>query len=210
MVGASSQDPPPPPAPPLSADAPRAPQVASAAGQAALGVDLAQGFVLGGTSAGANLAAGIAHLAARERLTPPLTGLFLLAGSFCHPDARPQRYRHRLLSVDEIVDAPGLTRQAVDRLAAEYGAPPDDERGSPLLFGSHAGIATRAYFAVCGLDPRRDEAILFRELLEQAGVETRADVYAGLPHAFWALCPGLDESREWLDKLVDGVRWVIA
>ncbi|KAJ6438850.1 potassium transporter protein [Purpureocillium lavendulum] len=179
-------------------------------GQEELGADLTHGFILGGTSAGANFAAGIAHLALQESLAPRITGLVFLAGSFCHPDARPQEYLDRILSVDEIVVAPGLTRKSIDYYAGKYGAPPEDRRLSPLLFGSHAGIADRAYFAVCGLDPRRDEALLFGQLLEKAGLQTKVDVYPGLPHGFWSSCPGLDVSKEWLASLIAGMQWMIA
>ncbi|GJN73750.1 hypothetical protein PCL_02698 [Purpureocillium lilacinum] len=184
--------------------------VASPEGQERLRADLAKGFILGGTSAGANFAAGIAHLALQEALTPRITGLVFLAGSFCHPDARPEKYLDRILSVDEITVAPGLTRKSIDYYAAKYGAPPEDKRLSPLLFDSHANIADKAYFAVCGLDPRRDEALLFGQLLEEAGLGTKVDVYPGLPHGFWASCPDLDVSQEWLRKLIDGLRWMIA
>lgn len=60
---------------------------------------------------------GIAHLAVQEKLSPSLTGLLFLAGSFCHPDARPAQYKDRILSVDEINDAPGLTRKSIDYFA---------------------------------------------------------------------------------------------
>jgi hypothetical protein len=40
-----------------------------------------------------------------------------LAGSFCHPDVRPAKYLDRILSVDEINDAPGLTRKSIDYFA---------------------------------------------------------------------------------------------
>jgi hypothetical protein len=79
-----------------------------------LKIDLAKGFILGGTSAGANFTAGISHLAVGEKLSPPITGVVFLAGSFCHPDVRPKKYLDRILSVDEINDAPGLTRKSID------------------------------------------------------------------------------------------------
>ena len=85
--------------------------------QAQLQVNLSKGFVFGGTSAGANFTAGIAHIVRDEHLTPPLTALVFLAGSFCHPDVRPKKYRDRILSVDEIDDAPGLTRKSIDYFA---------------------------------------------------------------------------------------------
>lgn len=84
-----------------------------------LKTDLSKGFILGGTSAGANFTAGIAHKARLEGLAPRLTGLVFLAGSFCHPDARPAKYLDRILSVDEINDAPGLTRKSIDYFAGK-------------------------------------------------------------------------------------------
>lgn len=40
-----------------------------------------------------------------------------MAGSFCHPDARPEKYKDRILSIDEITGAPGLTRKSIDYFA---------------------------------------------------------------------------------------------
>ncbi|CAG8010908.1 unnamed protein product [Penicillium olsonii] len=178
-------------------------------GSKQLPVDLQRGFLLGGTSAGANFTAGIAHLAVREGLSPPLTGLLFLAGSFCHPDARPAKYRDRILSVDEINDAPGLTRKSIDYFAAKYGAPPTDKRLSPLLFESHSDLAKKAVFYVCGWDPRRDEALLFEQLLKEESTRTKLYVYPGLPHGFWTTCPDLDVSKSWQEDLVQGVQFLL-
>ncbi|KAK0384415.1 hypothetical protein NLU13_8502 [Sarocladium strictum] len=183
--------------------------VASSDGQEQLRTNLAKGFILGGTSAGANFTCGISHLAVQQNLSPPITGVVFLAGSFCHPDARPKKYLDRILSVDEINDAPGLTRKSIDYFSEKYGAPPEDKRLSPLLFESHAGIAKKAYFAVCGWDPRRDEALLLEQLLGEAGLQTKLDVYKGLPHGFWTTCPDLPVSKDWLARLMDGLRWML-
>lgn len=155
-----------------------------------------------------------------------------LAGSYCHPDARPTKYLDRILSVDEINDAPGLTRKSIDYVAGEsfrctfgrchvmyvctkckcqtakYGAPPFDKRLSSLLFDSHADIARKAYFSVCGWDPRRDESLLLEQILKGEGLETKLDVYPGLPHGFWTTCPDLPESKRWLEKLLQGLAWI--
>ncbi|KAJ5107078.1 alpha/beta-hydrolase [Penicillium angulare] len=178
---------------------------AASHGTEKLPINLQRGFLLGGTSAGANFTMGIAHLAVQEKLSPSLTGLLFLAGSFCHPDARPAQYKDRILSVDEINDAPGLTRKSIDYFAAKYGAPPEDKRLSSLLFESHANLAPKAVFYVCGWDPRRDEALLFGELLEKEGVAVKSYVYPGLPHGFWTTCPDLEVSRAWERDLIEGV-----
>lgn len=91
--------------------------IASEQGQKKLNVDLARGFILGGTSAGGNFTSGISHLAAQDGLSPNITGVVFLASNFCHPDARPAKYLDRILSIDEIDDAPGLTRKSIDYFA---------------------------------------------------------------------------------------------
>lgn len=96
-----------------------------------------------------------------------------------------------------------------DHIAGLYGAPPEDKRLSPLLFDSHADIAKKAYFAICGWDPRRDEAILLEQLLQEADLSTKSHVYSGLPHGFWTTCPDLPVSKKWLEDLLQGMRWLL-
>ncbi|KAH6680592.1 Alpha/Beta hydrolase protein [Halenospora varia] len=179
-------------------------------GTSRLKADLSKGFILGGTSAGANFTAVLSHEAVLENMQPPLTGLLFMAGSFCHPDVRPEKYRDRILSVDEINDAPGLTRKSIDYFAGKYGAPPGDVRLSPLLYGFHDRLAQKAYFQICGWDPRRDEAILYEQILAENKILTRKDVYPGKPHGWWTTCPTLESSKNWLEDLLVGVKWLLS
>jgi len=57
-----------------------------------LGADPSKGFLVGGTSAGGNIAATIAHLARDEKLSPPLTGCHLMIPAICNIDALPEKY----------------------------------------------------------------------------------------------------------------------
>lgn len=171
--------------------------------------DLTKGFLVGGTSAGGNFTAALAHATLEENITPQPTGLLFMASSFCHPDVRPAKYRDCILSVEEINDAPGLTAKSIRYFADKYGAPPDDFRYSPLLHTSRRGLAKKAFFQICGWDPRRDEAILYSELLQKDHVESRVEVYSGLPHGFWTTCPDLEESVAAQTDTVDGVRWLL-
>lgn len=90
---------------------------AASRGTEKLAINLQRGFLLGSTSAGTNFTMGLAHLAVHEGLSSPLTGLLFLAGSFCHADVRPAQYKDRILSVDEITEAPGLTGKSIDYFA---------------------------------------------------------------------------------------------
>ncbi|KAF4446134.1 potassium transporter protein [Fusarium austroafricanum] len=176
--------------------------VASPEGQSKLNTDLSRGFILGGTSAGANFTAGISHLTRDEGLTAKITGVVFLAGSFCHPDVRPKKYLDRILSVDEINDAPGLTRKSIDYFAGTCFS-----HTAVKLTTDH--VNRIAYFAICGWDPRRDEAILLDQLLQEAGLSTKSHIYSGLPHGFWTTCPDLPMSQKWLQDLLQGVRWLL-
>ncbi|USW50096.1 Putative alpha/beta hydrolase-3 [Septoria linicola] len=184
--------------------------VTSKAGQEALQVDLSRGLILGGTSAGGNFTASLAHAMLERDVKPQPTGLLFMASSFCHPDVRPEQFRNRVFSVDEVDDAPGLTVKSIHYFADKYGAPKDDKRYSPLLYESRAGLAKKAFFQICGWDPRRDEAILFSDLLQQEGIQVDSRIYQGLPHGFWTTCPERPESKNAIQDTVDGVRWLLA
>lgn len=53
--------------------------------------------------------------------------------------------------------------------------PPEDPRRSVLLAESHANLPP-AYVQVSGLDPLRDEGILYEKILRNAGVRTQVHV----------------------------------
>jgi len=57
-----------------------------------------------------------------------------------------------------------------------YNPPdPTDPDVSPLLFPDLEGLPA-TYIQVCGMDPLRDEAILYERLLKEAGVRTKIDM----------------------------------
>ncbi|PVH80516.1 alpha/beta-hydrolase [Cadophora sp. DSE1049] len=168
-------------------------------GKEKLKTSLGKGFILGGTSAGGNFTAVLAHEAVLEGMSPPLTGLLFMASSFCHQDVRPEKYKDRILSVDEVNDAPGLARKSIDYFAGKYGAPPADVRLSPLLYPFHDRLARKA----------RDEALLYDEILKENGIDTKKDVYPGLPHGWWTTAPELESSNQWLRDLIEGTRWLL-
>ncbi|KAF2622401.1 alpha/beta-hydrolase [Macroventuria anomochaeta] len=182
---------------------------ASTAAKEKMSIDLSRGFIVGGTSAGANFTAGLAHRYRDEGLAPRITGLIFWAGSWCHPDVRPAHLKPRILSVDEIDDAPGLTKTSIEYFWKKYGAPKDDLRYSPLLHEEWKGVAKKAYFAICGWDPRRDEAIVFADILRDNGLEVEDRIYAGLPHGFWTTCPELPVSKAWEDDAVEKIKWAL-
>ncbi|KAL4873212.1 hypothetical protein BDV12DRAFT_182449 [Aspergillus spectabilis] len=176
-------------------------------------LNLAPGFIIGGTSAGANFTAGILRLVAQEqdpnlKLSHRVTGILFLAGTTCHEDARPEKYRDRILNIDELTNAPGLTKKVIQYFHG-IRCTSHRSRRSPIRFDSHADLALRAAFYVCGWDPRRDETLLFEEILSREGIKTKGYIYPGLPHGFWTKCPDLDVSKRWEEDLLAGVRFLL-
>ncbi|KAM0244498.1 hypothetical protein ACHAP5_006179 [Fusarium lateritium] len=154
-------------------------------------VSLCKGFVIGDSSAGVTMAAIASHLAGDENLNPPITGVFLLAPKILPPEseeALPEKYKEMYLSRTqaECKNDPILT-PALDKIFHHSaGGNTSSHLFVPLIWPTgHHGLP-RTHFQVCGLDILRDEALIYEQVLrENNGVETKLDVYPGMPHIFW-------------------------
>ncbi|KAH7033456.1 lipase 2 [Microdochium trichocladiopsis] len=169
-----------------------------------LGADASAGFIIGGVSAGGNIAAVLAHLARDRGLSPPLTGQYLSVPPitmYLEPSEMPAQYRDEYLGHPDITpnQDPVLSSQVGSEARAKYQTLLNTNYESPLqvpfLFrtqpGGHKGVPP-AYFQICGLDPLRDEGLIYERVLrEEAGVATRVDVYGGYGHCFWSMWPDL-------------------
>jgi acetyl esterase/lipase len=181
------------------------------------------GFIVGGTSAGSGLCSALSHLARDNNLFPPLTGQMLSCGTYISPLHIPPKYRHLYLSrtqpecrtspiLDE--DLLALFHQAfkpdhTSPLWASFDQHhPDDQRGEEVKMG-HRGLPP-TYLQVCGLDLSRDDGLIFERVLrEECDVKTRLDLYAGLPHVWWSMFPGLEVSERRMRDAVEGVGWLL-
>ncbi|KAI1774560.1 putative lipase/esterase [Hypoxylon cercidicola] len=189
---------------------------------ASLGADPSRGFIVGGGSAGGNIAAVLAHIARDEKLSPPLTGQYLCVPAimcFKPPALISPRYRAEYLSHPDVttsIDPVLKIRVGADFAAHMHGNLQTswlDPRFVPFLYGAlengHRGLPP-AYLQVCGLDPLRDEGLIYERLLrEEAGVKTRLDLYKGFGHYFWTNWPQLERSREFVEDTVKGVKWLL-
>jgi hypothetical protein len=69
--------------------------------------------VVGGISAGANLVAVISHLYRDDRLSPPITGIYLSVPVVLSPEVVPEKYKDRYLSREQNKNAPILNQDAI-------------------------------------------------------------------------------------------------
>ncbi|KAL1893518.1 hypothetical protein Sste5346_006346 [Sporothrix stenoceras] len=170
---------------------------------AELNVDKAK-ILVGGTSAGANLAAVLAQQAASCGIT--IHGQLLRIPVVCQ--SKKELLARELYSMDEMHDSPILSRGAMEQFLDWYNPPNiEDPTVSPLLASTFTGVP-RAYFQLCGRDPLRDEGLAYADALEAAGVPVRVNVYSGVPHAFW-IFPEMTKTQVAAKELQSGVQWLL-
>ncbi|KAF2163034.1 hypothetical protein M409DRAFT_68676 [Zasmidium cellare ATCC 36951] len=176
------------------------------------GVDLARGFIIGGASSGANLAAVVAQLAQTHNLSPPLTGQFLsLPLIFPSEESVPESYREMYTSISLNDKDPIQSLPSLHAILRRYAPNPRSPLFSPVnSLSFDPAKLPKTYIQVCGLDPLRDDGIIYEKLLrEEGGVATRLDVYEKFPHGWWLFMPGLRSSGEAVGDMVRGVGWLL-
>lgn len=136
-------------------------------------------IAIGGTSAGANLAAA-ASLALRDRAGPSLAAQILLYPPLLHGSATASM---RSCGAAATLDARGVAWCWSHYLSRD--ADGADPYASPLRAPTLAGLPP-ALVLTAEHDPLRDEGELYAERLRHAGVEVEAIRVAGASHGFFA------------------------
>ncbi|KZM19041.1 uncharacterized protein EKO05_0001166 [Ascochyta rabiei] len=175
-----------------------------------LGADPGRGIIVGGASAGGNIAAVLALLARDEKLDPPITGQYLCVPALLPdtnvPPCLAHLYESRLMNIYDPVLKGGLQPGSVEPIyEPDLTSPLWDPFSHP---DGHKGVA-KAFFQVGGLDPLRDEAVLYDGKLREAGVLTRFELYSGYGHMFWTNYPELEESSKFVEDALKGLKWLL-
>ncbi|KAJ7892203.1 Alpha/Beta hydrolase protein [Mycena leptocephala] len=169
---------------------------------------LEKGFVVCGASAGANISAAVAHRSLKDSFFErhKLTGHILQIPALVHPAAYPSEYSSELLSYEQNKEAPVLSKALMDMFYECLNGPATDPDVSPLL-ADHTGLPS-AYLQICGLDPLRDEGLLYERLLREKGIPTKLDIYPGVPHGFSTMLPGITAAKKYDADLREGLKWI--
>jgi acetyl esterase/lipase len=170
------------------------------------------GFILGGASSGANLAAVLSRYFQKpeKALKWKITGQWMSAGQL-FPDVYsvPTRYRSYWVSQWQNAMAPVLNVAALDQGERALRSDPTSELRFPVNSYTDMKDQPPTYLQSCGMDPLRDDTLVYEEMLKEQGVLTRLDLYPGCPHAFWLVVPGEKKSKKAMQDLMGGVGWLL-
>ena len=154
-----------------------------------IGGDAAR-LAVGGDSAGGNLAAAVS-LKARDLTGPPIAFQLLIYPVLNFAEMETES--HKLFAEGYLIGgaAHEFTRDA-------YLPTPADRRrpyASPLLADDLTDLPP-ALIITAEFDPLRDEGEMYARKLADAGVQTRATRYEGVPHAFLYAPPAMSRKAD--------------
>ncbi|KAF4815065.1 AB hydrolase superfamily protein [Colletotrichum siamense] len=176
--------------------------------------------VVGGISAGGQLTASLTlsqHLGHFGKELPLIAGQVLIIPCLVNPDCYDghlKRLKHPAVSsYAENENAPILPRRMIDLFVGLLRIEkPDyyDLRLNPgnASTGQLKGMPPTT-LGIAGLDPLRDEGLLYAKLLTESGVPTETHIFRGVPHGFRRFGDKLSESKHW-DNVTDyGIKWAL-
>ena len=174
-----------------------------------IGADPTAGFILGGVSAGGNVTAVTAQRSMKEKLAHPLTGLWVCIPVLLSDENCPPKYKELFFSRTQNAEAPVFNMDAIKHVDKYLEADQKSPDYSPFnVEGAHTGLPP-TYIQVCGMDPLRDDGLIYEAVLREHGVKTKMDVYSGVPHGHFSFLPFLTKAQEANFDVIDGVGWLL-
>lgn len=201
-----------------------------------------QRVVLGGISAGSRLISSLVlakHFGKAAKGCPDAIGQVLMIPSLVHVDCcEPQLKKMKDKSISSYVtnkDAPILPMSKIfffenllkvenpdvaDLKLNPGNATPEEVKGLPPTV-----------FGITGLDPLRDEGLLYAKMLTEAGcvtsdffivacaweiadsnsrVPTNINIFRGVPHGFRRFGDKLSASKKWDNVIDEGIKWALS
>ncbi|KAL2784466.1 Alpha/Beta hydrolase protein [Aspergillus keveii] len=174
-----------------------------------LGADPLAGFVIGGASAGANLAAVAIQKAVKTKLSPPVTGYWSFVPFLLEEEIVPEKYAGFYIARKQNACAPGLDDASIKEAIKNYQFDVKSPDFSPFNDPASFSGLPRTYVQACGLDPVRDDAIIYAKTLADHEVECKLDVYPGVPHGFEGQFTTLKSARQYRIDTLANFGWLL-
>lgn len=183
--------------------------IADNATSSLLSSDPSKGLLMGGVSAGGALTAAFSRIFQDQPLAHPLTGQWLCVASTMDAAIVPEKYKEYHISSEQFAAGEFFSKETRTWLQKLVEA----DVNSPLRYAinstSPLSGQPKTYFQVDGMDPLRDDGLIYEEMLKEAGVATKIDVYPGCPHGHFAAFPGLEISKKADVDTVVGFGWLL-
>jgi acetyl esterase/lipase len=188
----------------------------------AIGGDATQ-VVVGGISAGGQLTASLVlekHLGKALTEFPPIAGQVLMIPALAHLETYAEGPLKKMKSPEvssyvENENAPLLPMSVVRYFTSSLKGP-----GTPDLKDTKLNIVNATpdevkgmpptVFGIAGLDPLRDEGLLYAKLLSEAGVPTDVNLFKGLPHGARRFGSLLKANEHWDQVHQQGILWALS
>ncbi|QGI86797.1 hypothetical protein CEK25_013526 [Fusarium fujikuroi] len=177
--------------------------------------------IIGGISAGAWMASSFTlqkHLNLATEKRPPIAGQVLMIPCLTHVDCyEPQLKKMKNESISSYrtnVTAPMLTVEELRWFTSLLKIEDPDVNDLKMNPGNASPEQVKGMpptvLGVVGLDPLRDEALLYGKMLAEAGVPTDVNLFLGLPHGFRSHEEKLSAFNRWDKVIEDGVGWILS
>ncbi|KAL4945768.1 hypothetical protein BDV06DRAFT_8919 [Aspergillus oleicola] len=181
--------------------------------------------VMGGVSAGAWLTASTAlaqstgnnkELAVRPKIRGQILIIPPLAHYDCYEPIKKQIRDPSVWSWEQNRNAPVIPRERLELFMSLLEITGGKEKENDLRLNPGNASAKDvvglppAIIGVAGLDPLRDEGLLFAKLLAENGVPTRTSVFKGVPHGFRRYGNRLSASEKWDETFTGGIKWALS
>ncbi|CBY00816.1 hypothetical protein IAQ61_011726 [Plenodomus lingam] len=177
--------------------------------------------VVGGISAGGQLAASLTleqHLGVAEELKglPTVAGQILVIPCLAFPNTYDQGPGKKLKSSSYVENehAPLLPKKIVEFFTdlQKIGMPDLKDTKVNIVNATEEEVKglPPTVIGVAGLDPLRDEALLYAKLLSEANVPTETRLFRGVPHGHRRFGKELKASEHWDQCVEEGILWVLS
>lgn len=157
-----------------------------------LGGNPKKGFLIGGISAGANFSAILSHMYRDDKLSPPLTGVYLSIPACMAADLCPEKYKPYWLSREQNIAAPILNNDSMQLF--ESMSRPLPSVKSKLMSSSSRTLSTRSQIHMANTNalpfPRRPPIHIFPDLRHGSSTRRSIDLRGDIEGREW----GQDES----------------
>lgn len=177
--------------------------------------------LVGGISAGGQLTASLVlekHLGKALTEFPPIAGQILIIPALAHIDTYADAQLREMKSpeVSSYVEnefAPILPKATAQFFIDLLKTGKPDIKDTKLNPGNATSEEVKGMpptlFGIAGLDPLRDEALLYAKRLAEAGVPTDIRLFKGVPHGHRRFGKALKASQHWDDAIEQGILWAL-